>query len=287
MGNRAVQSPYELYIRPLGPLSSRFAMSTSRALVSTLVLSLALPAARAQRPPDRPPIDIGAEQPAEQPERGGRWSGGLFGHYGLPVGAFHRNEDGGFGGGLHGAFALDRAHMVAMRMEGGLLMYGYVSRNRRVPSYDEYTGEFLGYDDVSYAVRQHQMYTFDVGPEITALRGMWRPYGFATAGISYFVSTMNVRPPNYSGDSGDNRTLFSAGNFAWSSGVGMRVGSNKPRGGLFDFGVRFRRNDRARYANDRAISTNSTGAIVVTPFYGSANVFTIYAGFWIGPGLTR
>jgi hypothetical protein len=151
-----------------------------------------------------------------------------------------------------------------------------------VPAYDEF-GAFDGYENVSYAVRQHQMYSLDVGPEVTALRGIVRPYGFATAGLSYFVSELNVRPPQYAGDDALDQTVFSAGNFAWSTGIGLRIGSRDPRSGLFDIGVRFRRNERAHYANDRAISTTSNGAVVVTPFYGSANLITIYAGFWVGP----
>lgn len=249
-----------------------------------LVLLL-LPATtlRGQRTPERPPVDITAETDARRPSKGDPFSGSLIGHWAIPVGQFHRNEDGGGGIGLHGAYAVDRARMLSLRLDGAFLAYGYVRRNRRVPSYDDFTGEFLGYEDVSYAVRQHQMYSVDFGPELTALRGRWRPYTFATAGLSYFRSSMNIRPPEYSDDSGDDRTIFSAGNFAWTTGFGFRYGSNLPRGGLFDFGLRFRRNDRARYANDKALRTNSSGVVTVTPFYGSANLLSVYAGFWVGP----
>lgn len=255
-------------------------------VAAALISLVAGSAVAAQRPPDKPPIDLGARDDSLPPPRESapRWSGGVFGEAGVPVGAFHRNEDGGFGGGLHGAFALDPAHRVAVRLDGALLAYGYVSRNREVPQYDEVTGQFLGYDNISYAVRKHQMWTLDLGPEITALRGTVRPYGFATAGMSYFRSSMNVRPPTSNIDQGTEQTVFSAANFAWTTALGLRIGSNAPRGGLLDVGVRFRRNDRARYANDRAISTTSSGAIVVTPYYGSANLITIYAGLWIGPG---
>ncbi len=131
------------------------------------------------------------------------------------------------------------------------------------------------------------MYSLDFGPEITALAGRVRPYGYATAGISYFRSTMNVRPPEYDGDDGVDRTIFSAGNFAWSTGVGLRVGPRNTRSGAFDIGIRFRRNARAHYANDRSLSSLSSGSVVVNPFYGSANVITIYAGAWIGPRRLR
>jgi hypothetical protein len=161
-------------------------------------------------------------------------------------------------------------------------MYGYVTRDANVPSYDEF-GNYYGYENVSFAVRKHQMYTLDMGPEVTALRGFVRPYGFAMAGLSYFVSQLNVRPPQYAGDDAVDQTVFSAGNFAWTTGLGLRIGSHDPRGGLFDIGIRFRRNERAHYANDRAISTLQDGTVVVTPFYGSANMITIYAGFWVGP----
>jgi hypothetical protein len=99
------------------------------------------------------------------------------------------------------------------------------------------------------------------------------------------VSKVNQRPPQYVGDDGVDRTVFSAGNFAWSTGVGLRIGPHDPRKGAFDVGIRFRRNARAHYANDKALSADQSGALSVTPFYGSANMLTLYAGLWIGPRL--
>jgi hypothetical protein len=255
--------------------------------IASLVF-LAAAQAFAQKPVDRPPIDLTPDSVREEatPSKGDPFSGSLFGYWGVPVGAFHHNEDGGLGLGFHGAYALDQARHVAMRLEAGFLMYGYIRRDIDLPAYDEFGG-FTGYENVSYAARQHEMYNLDFGPEITALSGTVRPYGFATAGFSYFVSRINVRPPQYAGDDPIDHTLFSAGNFAWSTGVGLRIGSEDPRGGSFDVGIRFRRNARARYANDRALSTQSDGSITVSPFYGSANLLSIYAGFWVGPKLRR
>ena len=260
-------------------------MTSFRIISSALVAQLLVGATPlfAQKTPERPPIDLGAEVQVRKPSKGDPFSGALTGQWGIPVGAFHHNEDGGGGVGLHVGYAVDRARVLALRLDGSFLAYGYVRRSRRVPSYDDFTGEFLGYADVSYAVRQHQMYTVDFGPELTALRGKWRPYTFATAGLSYFRSAMNVRPPTSTNDDGADRTIFSAGNFAWTTGLGFRYGARAPRDGLFDIGVRFRRNDRARYANDKAMSTSPSGTITVTPFYGSANLVTVYAGFWVGP----
>ncbi|MFL5612085.1 MAG: hypothetical protein ACJ796_00290 [Gemmatimonadaceae bacterium] len=239
-----------------------------------------------QKPPDRPPIDLSAPENIEQPSKGDPFSGSLFGDWGVPVGAFHRNEDGGVGLGFHGAYALDAARHFALRLEAGFLGYGYVSRDLDVPAYDE-NGNYIGYENVSYAAREHQMYSLDFGPEVTALSGMVRPYGFVTGGLSYFVSKVNIRPPQYSGDDGLDQTVFSAGNFAWSTGLGLRIGSHDPRSGLFDIGIRFRRNARAHYANDKSLSSQADGSLSVTPFYGSANLVTIYAGFWIGPKRRR
>jgi hypothetical protein len=235
-----------------------------------------------QKTPDRPPIDLAPPAPEEQPSKGDPLSGSIVAGWGLPVGAFHRNEDGGGAIGLHGAYALDHARRLALRLDAGFLAYGYVSGDVNVPQYDEF-GIYQGNTDVSYAVREHQMYSLDFGPEVTALNGRIRPYGFVTAGLSYFRSAMNVRPPQYDGDSGEDRTIFSAGNFEWSTGIGWRIGPRNPRAGAFDFGIRFRRNARAHYANDRSLSSLSNGAVIVTPFYGSANVITIYAGACVGP----
>ena len=242
-----------------------------------------LPAATllGQKTPDRPPIDLTPPDSIERSSKSDPLSGSLFGYWGVPVGAFHRNEDGGLGVGFQGAYAVDPTRHVSLRLDLGFLAYGYVTRNIDVPGYDQY-GNYTGYENVSYAARQHQMYTLDFGPEVTALRGKVRPYGFATAGLSYFLSQVNVRPPQYAGDDGVDHTIFSAGNFAWTTGAGLRIGSPNPRSGSFDIGVRFRRNARAHYANDKSLS-NQNGVTVVTPFYGSANLITIYAGFWVGP----
>ena len=248
-----------------------------------LLVSLILPARlHGQKTPDRPPIDLSPPPSQERPSKADPLSGSIFGYWAVPVGAFHHNEDGGGGLGFQGGYALDRARHVALRLEGGFLAYGYVSRNIDVPEYDEF-GSYLGNTSVSYAARQHLMYSLDIGPEVTALRGTVRPYGFATAGLSYFESKVNVRPPRYNGDDAVDRTVFSAGNFAWSTGLGLRIGSHDARSGLFDVGIRFRRNARAHYANDRALSSLSGGPLVVSPFYGSANIVTIYAGAWVGP----
>jgi len=253
-----------------------------RALATFCLVALSGSVLAGQKTPDHPPIDLTpAAPPAEPASRADPLSGSIVAGWAFPVGAFHRNEDGGGGIGLSGAYALDPAKHVAFRLDAGFLAYGYVSRDADVPAYDD--GGFSGYQNVSYAVRQHQMYTLDLGPEVTALSGAVRPYGFATAGLSYFVSKLNVRPPQYAGDDALDETVFSAGNFAWSTGLGLRIGSHAPRSGLFDIGIRFRRNERAHYANDKAISTTNTGAVIVTPFYGSANLITVYAGFWVGP----
>jgi len=240
----------------------------------------------AQKTPDRPPIDLSPTTPENGPSKADPLSGSIVVGWGLPVGVFHRREDGGASIGVQGAYAFDRAAHLAIRLEGGFLAYGYVTRDIDVPSYDEY-GNYQGTTNVSYALRQHQMYSFDAGPELTALSGTFRPYGFATAGLSYFLSKVNLRPPQYDGDDAVDRTVFSAGNFAWSTGAGLRIGTHEARSGLFDIGIRFRRNARAHYANDRSLSSVSGGPMVVTPFYGSANLITIYAGAWIGPRARR
>ena len=88
---------------------------------------------------------------------------------------------------FHGAYALDRARHFALRLEGGFLAYGYVSRDVDVPAVRR-DRELPWLRNVSYAVREHQMYSLDFGPEVTAVSGRVRPYGFATAGTLVFPS---------------------------------------------------------------------------------------------------
>jgi len=258
-----------------------------RSLATFCLILLSSRALAGQKPPDRPPIDLTPPPPPAEPaSKSDPLSGSIVAGWGFPVGVFHRNEDGGGGVTVSSAYALDPAKHVALRLDGGLLAYGYVSRDADVPAYDQY-GNYTGYETVSYAVREHQMFTVDFGPEFTALEGVVRPYGFATAGLSYFVSKLNVRPPQYAGDDAINQTVYSSGNFAWTTGLGLRIGTHDARSGLFDIGIRFRRNERAHYANDSAISTDANGTVIVTPYYGSANLLSLYAGFWVGPKSRR
>jgi hypothetical protein len=180
------------------------------------------------------------------------------------------------------AYAVERAHMLSVRTNFGWVRYGNVSRTRRVPVYDE-SGYVVDYEDEKYSVRSHSMLTLDAGPELTRVSGRWRPYGFATAGFAVFQSSQNLRAPAYAGDPGDDRTFFSSTNFAWVTGLGMRIGSADPRGGAVDVGVSFRRNQSARYANEKAITTNPNGTLSFSTFSGSANLIAAHIGIWIGP----
>src|SRR5689334_25434481 len=117
-------------------------MRSHRPIAFTLVLIaslvfLATSQAFAQKPPDRPPIDLTPDSVRQEaaPSKGDPFSGSLFGYWGIPVSAFHHNEDGGLGFGFTGAYALDPARHVALRLEGGYLMYGYVSRDIDLPAY--------------------------------------------------------------------------------------------------------------------------------------------------------
>jgi hypothetical protein len=238
----------------------------------------------AQKTPNRPPIDL--NPPEEVPVTPARWSdglsGALIGEWGFPVGAFHENEDGGGGVAAHVAYAIERTRVLSLRTNFGWVQYGNVSRTRRVPVYDEF-GTPVDYQDEKYSLRNHSMLSLDAGPELTRVTGKWRPYGFATAGFSVFQSRQNLRAPVYAGDPGDDRTFFSHANFAWTTGLGLRVGSVDPRGGAFDFGVSFRRNQSARYANERALTTNPDGSFSFSTFSGSANLIAVHVGVWIGP----
>ncbi|HKO15270.1 MAG TPA: hypothetical protein VJU87_03470 [Gemmatimonadaceae bacterium] len=260
---------------------------TVRPLICTSLLLGLWPDARlaAQKPPDHPPIDI--TKPPPQPPEPPRWydplSGSIQGMWGFPVGAFRQHEDGGGGGVLDVAYALDRARAVSLRASVGYLVYGYVSGHRDVPVYDDY-GYWTGYyDNVSFAVRNHSVFSLDVGPQVDWLRGPYRPYAFATGGLSYFASRMNVRPPTSNIDQGDDITVFSHTNFAWAVGTGLRFGGSDPRKGAFQLGITFRRNERAAYANDSAMRMQSDSSVIITPYHGSANLIVISAGFWIGP----
>lgn len=209
-----------------------------------------------------------------------QWVFGLSGFGGIPVGEFRNHEDGGGGAELTLGFQPFRREPLVLRGNAGFLLYGRYNRNQAQDICDAFgncTNEV-----VFYNARYHNMSFFQAGPELMAVDGAWRPFGFALAGVTFFNSWANYGRPTQGG--APSRSLLSSRNFSTAYGIGVRkVGQVFGREGGWEFALRFTRNAKARYLNEDGVRPRADGSWDVSPRSGAANVLGIHFGFWGGP----
>lgn len=217
---------------------------------------------------------------ARQPKRLDQWVFGLSGFGGIPVGEFKQHEDGGGGMEMTLGYQMFRRQPLVLRGNAGFLMYGRYSRDnsRRVcDNFGQCTDETFFYNS-----RYHNMTFLQIGPEIMATDGRWRPFAYALTGVTFFNSWANYGWSN--GSDTPSRSLFSSRNLSSAYGAGIRLSSN---GGGREMGwelaFRLTRNANATYLTDDSVSPQSNGSWIVSPRTGAANVLGIHLGFFVGP----
>lgn len=218
---------------------------------------------------------------ARQPRLLDQWvfSAGLFG--GIPLGDFHKNEDGGGGFELMLGFQPFRRQPLLLRTHVATLMYGRVTAT----GYQDVCDIFgCTTEEVEYTARTHTMTSWHTGPEFFAIDGSIRPYGFALAGITWFHSSANEPPTTPGGPSTGSVSLFSSHNFSTAYTLGTRfVRSKFGREYGLDLGARVTRNAKANYLTDGGVRFYADGSMAVVPIQTAAHVFSIHVGFFMGP----
>ena len=124
---------------------------------------------------------------------------GISGFGAVPVGDFANSEDGGGGAELTLGWQPFRRQPLVLRGTAGFLMYGRFSRDIDDTVCDAFgncTTETVWMDS-----RYHNMSFFQLGPELMATDGRWRPFAFALAGTTLFNSWANLGDPNNGGGS--------------------------------------------------------------------------------------
>jgi len=181
-----------------------------------------------------------------------RFGGGVT--VAAPTGAFAENID--VAGGLSGHALYGRSHgALALRLDGGWLLYGQHTLRRPVPGTE---GRVL--EDV--ATTDNWIAHLSLGPQIMARSGRLRPYASAFAGASYFATSSElVRPRRTAVVSPVPGTLVVAGDpFRTTThyddftalvggGAGLLVGLGRGHTAL-DLGVRYVANSPVRYLTD-------------------------------------
>lgn len=199
---------------------------------------------------------------------------GVQGIYGRPVGEFRDYVQ--HGGGLAGNvfFPIAGARAIALRADGGFLVYGS-ERNRVCFSgtvgcrveLDLTTTNSIGY--------------LNVGPQLMLPEGQVRPYINGGFGLSYFATTSSVEGSN-NNEPFASTTNFDDLTFALQGGGGLLVRMTGGRTPVFlDIGARYNGNGEVEYLKKGDIQDTPTG-IVFTPTRSQANLVTFQIGVTVG-----
>jgi hypothetical protein len=196
------------------------------------------------------------------------------------IGEFGQVVDGGFGLQLDGRFGIDRASILAIRVDGGFMIYGWERQQLcfPVPIGCRVGADLTTTNNVLYA---------GIGPEI-AVPGRISPYVYGTFGFSWFNTRSSLSGTN----AFDNDPLFDTRNFSdlvgsLRAGGGLRFQVAGRDGGTpisIDLGADYHRNGVTEYLREGDILDNPDGSITLFPNRSEANYLSFRAGVQIGFG---
>jgi hypothetical protein len=237
----------------------------------TAALLLGAPAAAAAQDCDYDYDDCGYyEVPT------GGYVGGSF-TVAQPRGEFADHIDGGFGGDLHYVHELDDRGWLALRLDAGLVVYGYESY--RVPLSSTIGDRILV--DVSTS---NNIAFVGVGPQIGVPDGRLRPYVNGYAGYSFLWTSSSVTGSSYYHDEPfASTTNFDDWSFSYGGGAGLYVPLRHGyRPVSLDLGVRYHNNGEAEYLREGDIVDNPDGSISLFPVRSDTDLLTFHIGFSVG-----
>jgi hypothetical protein len=191
-----------------------------------------------------------------------------------PLGEFDNYID--WGGGFGGEFlyALDGAGALGLRVNMGLMIYGYESKE--VP-----LSPTVGRVRVDVNT-SNNIFVMSVGPQIMLPSGVVRPYLNASAGLSYFFTHSSVE-----GDADyepfASSTNYDDATFGWSVGGGLYFPVRRgPRPISLDLGAQYHANGQARYLREGSIQDDGGGRISFAPIRSHTNLISYRLGVTFG-----
>jgi opacity protein-like surface antigen len=192
-----------------------------------------------------------------------------------PQGAFGQNV--GLGYGLSGAylFRVDRAGILSIRADLGVVDYGNTAE--RVALSSTVGGR------VQVNVRTtNYIIPVTVGPQLMWPTGRFRPYVNAGVGGQGFVTESRVESLN-SSDSFASTTNQSDVAGSWSAGGGIyaAVYSGKTNVSI-DLGVQYMNGGNARYLSRGSIVDLPDGTVSITPLSSATHLMVVRAGLRVG-----
>ena len=190
-------------------------------------------------------------------------------------GEFSDYVDGGVGGSAHYIHRFDRHGLLALRVDGGFVVYGY--ERFRVPLSPTLGGRILV--DLSTS---NNIAWIGVGPQIGVPAGWLQPYANAYAGYTYLSTTSSVSGTYYD-EQIATTTNFDDWSFSYGGGGGLYVPLRSGRRPIsLDLGVRYHNNGVAEYLREGDIQDNQDGTITVFPVRSDTDLLTFHIGLSFG-----
>jgi len=194
---------------------------------------------------------------------------GINGTLMRPTGQFQQFVDWGGGLGMYFVGGIDTHGILGIRVDGSALWYGH-------ESWDIWLGPRLPYSYLR-ASTDNMIFSLGVGPQITFGTGRVRPYGFGTAGVSYFVTTSSVT--GVDGYDYESNTNFDDMSFALTAGGGLLTqiaGRHKPV--FLDVAAHWTHNGTTDYLREGGIIDGPDGSMILLPIRSEANHWSFRLG---------
>jgi len=215
---------------------------------------------------------------AAAPRKPRVFTGGGSLMYAQPVGVFRDNINGGGGAEGHLLIRLNPNGALALRLDGGFLVYGNETRRVRLSNT---VGDRVQVD----LKTSNNIAMLGVGPQIMAPSGAVRPYVNGSVGLAYFFTQSSIDDvDDFNGDS----ELFRTTNqddvtFAYTGGAGIYIPLAVSRNVVsLDIGARYHNNGTPEYLRKGDIQDNPDGSITLTPVKSRADFVTYHLGVSVG-----
>lgn len=191
-----------------------------------------------------------------------------------PTGEFASYVDNGFGFGAHILYQFDDPGIMALRIDGSILVYGHETLN--VPLTPT-TGRIRV--DVTTS---NNIGSLHIGPQFMAPNGRFRPYLNGGVGFSNFFTYSSVEGTR------DESPFASSTNYSdfvwsWTAGGGIYIPVSRGRTPVsIDLGARYHRNGETRYLREGSIEESGTGEIFFDPIQSETNLLVYQIGVSVG-----
>lgn len=195
-----------------------------------------------------------------------------------PRGEFGDYIDTGVGGNLHYLHALDRDGWLAIRVDGGLAVYGH-------ETFSTPLSETIGGRVLVDVTTSNNIAWIGVGPQIGVPDGRLRPYVNGFAGYSLLWTSTDVSSHGYydEHDPFASTTNYDDWSFSYGGGAGLYVpmrGGDRPIS--LDLGVRYHNSGQAEYLREGDIIDHPDGSITLLPVQSDTDLLTFHIGFSVG-----